>query len=1196
MNTKALFGLFLAAGFAARLAGQSSVDSVITSNLVEPLAVVATADGNLYVTDGANYRVIKFNPATSAFTVLAGRTGLAGTNSGTGIQARFSQVEGLVAARGGLVVADSGNQMLRFVSFSGVVTNLAGQPGLPGPATGPVAAPAATFRYPLGLAADGNGNVFVADSKNNAIRKLDVNNVVTTLSTNFYEPGAVTVGDNGGLWVADTRHHAIKLMDTNGVITLAFGSTNGTAGYLDSLVASEALFNSPRGLLWLGSSAGLLISDSGNNVIRRLYFNSEIGDYSIETFAGVAGSGGLLNGAALAALFSAPVGLTRDPVVGGFLVADRANRQVRRLTTGPPQPAVTTPEIGWVEMVKDAFGNDVTKLNPVTSAVFNNDITIAILAEAGTDTYFTFGPTPPSVFEDTIPAPGPQTGAAPPPYRDGRPASELPNTLIAPQPDVTIKAIGTQDGRRSSDIVQARFQFKVGSPSIQGDNAAYFTLDSATLGAQMWYTLNGSEPTNNPVANPNIHGPLLAGEVISLVLAESNVVFKVRGFKPNYQPSDTSTKVFSPSNFVANSISFGFAAGEASSAFIGSAGQTFYAPVTLSVLSGIKLYSLQFNATVANAPGAPSPEVNFQSMLVKPADASTYMTIPPAMWVADRVLITTNLLSVVTTNIVGVFTNMVFTSNNLIGVGWLERRGKTNLYDTTAQDLITYSMAHDSLFKSADGKVVLGGFSFKIPTNSALGDQFPIRIDRVSGTADGVSQEVYIDAPTKTNAPVKAAQTVTVGSQQYLVGDLAPFHWLNAGDFGNTNLLNNDVMQVFEAAIYHLNRPPAGSDFEDAMNSCCCDITGTPLGATNGIYTSDGSVINGLINTFALGDTNSFGGALLDVADVFVTFRRSLDPTLNWYARYWSNGVRQAVVVPNRAPGAKSASLSESAAAKSTATTGETPFACFSADDVVVGGSGVIQVPIRVRLNGGYPLRVLMLNLTVQPLDGSPALLQPVRFAAVPALGTPAFAESQGAGNYAAAWLNNAVTGVSGTNLIGTLTITLPANAPASAAYRVHFDHLSASPNGIGVFPSQFTDGLVTVADRSASSWNDGIPDSWRLRYFGSVSNVLSAAAADADGDGVTNWDEFRSGSNPLDQLSKLRLLSSVWPGNRAGGVRLQWPTGLNRRYILEYCTDFGSGRWLPILTNLIGDGGLREYIDSSAAAGGRFYRVRVAE
>lgn len=1176
MNMKAFFGFLLTAFLVSRAVAQSTVDTVVATNLVEPVAVVATADGNLYVSDGAGHRVVRFTPTTGALNVLAGQTGVPGTNAGAGVQVRFFETEGMVAARGGLVVADSGNQLIRFVSFSGVVSNLAGAPGLMGSANG--TGDSARFRYPLGLAADDAGNIFIADSKNNAIRKLDVNNVVTTVATGFNEPAAVAVGANGELWVADTRRHLIQRVNTNGVITIMAGVTNSSGGFSDSLFATESRFNGPRGLLWLGGSVGLLISDSGNNAIRRLFYNPAIGDYSVETYAGVPESGGLANGPALSALFNAPVGVSRDPVNGGFFVADRANRQIRRITTQPPLPPVSAPVIGYVTLVKDSFGDYVTFLNEVTSGVFNNAVVIAILSEGGTQTYFTHGPTPPSIFEDTIPAPGPEVGLSPPAYQNGRPAAEMPDSILTPQPDMTIKAIGTQEGRRSSSTVQARFQFKVGNPSVQGDNAAFFTLDNVTFGAAMWYTLDGSDPTNNPAANPAVHGPVSAGDVLSLFVRETNLTFKARGFKANFKPSDVSTKIFTSSNFVANVISLGFESGEASSDFVGAAGQRFYAPITLSVLSGVHIYSLQFNVVVTNVAGLPvdGTALDFRTMLLKPIPGTTptiYTQIPPVAVIYPD-------------SFPSQFTNLLATNSsaNLLSVGWLERRGKDYLYDTLSQDLITYSQAHDTMFLGGAGKIVVGAYSFVIPPASADGETYKIKIDRPSGTADGVSQDVYIATPT--NGAVRAVQTVRVGSRPYLVGDVAPFRWFNAGDFGNTNLLNSDVLQVFQSVAHSFNNPQPGSDFEDAMNSCCGDANHNQL-SPDALFNGDDTAINQIV----FGDTNASGQAILDVADIFVTFRRSLDPSLKWFARYWSGGQRQFVEMPNGVPATSpSPRVTRS---KSAPVLGTPPTAVFSADDIVAAGNRTVQVPIRVRLDGSLPIRVVMLNLTVQPLDGSPALTAPVQFTAVAELGSPSYTASQELGNFAGVWLDNTVPGVGGSNLLGTLTVTLPENAPGSAAYRVHFEHLSASPNGLGVFAAQINDGFVTFTDRSTSSWNDGISDRWRLQFFGTVSNLLSAATADADGDGVSNWAEFKSGTDPVNPLSKLSLLTSSLRTDSTGGIRLRWPTGMNCRYVLEYSTTAVGGNWQPLATNLLGDGAMREFIDTNAAPRARFYRVR---
>src|SRR6202044_3399773 len=99
--------------------------------------------------------------------------------------------------------------------------------------------------------------------------------------------------------------------------------------------------------------------------------------------------------------------------------------------------------------------------------------------------------------------------------------------------------------------------------------------------------------------------------------------------------------------------------------------------------------------------------------------------------------------------------------------------------------------------------------------------------------------------------------------------------------------------------------------------------------------------------------------------------------------------------------------------------------------------------------------------------------------------------------------------------------------ATSMSAYAIHFDHAFRSPNGLASFPNHTLTGLITLSSRTNSSYGDGIPDSWRLRYFGTTNNLLSVASADADGTGMNNWQKYLAGLNPADPTSVLSRYSA---------------------------------------------------------------------
>lgn len=1279
MKTKSFVAALMATLLWPALAGaQITVSTFFTNGLFEPYGLAVDGENNLYVSDSAHNRILRVDAASGAITALAGLADQPpGSRDGAAYEATFNNPQGVAVANvggaSGVVVADNRNHLIRFIRASdGAVWTLAGtrvvDPDDPfGEPIGDLVdggLGVSRLNYPLGVAADGAGRIYIADSGNNAIRVLDLTTSnLTTLAvtgTTFWQPGAVALGKANELWVADTRNNQVKLIKlstpTSGVLFSELGS--GEVGYRDSTLGGTAKFNGPRGLVWWTANSTLLISDTGNHVVRAATNYTIYGatNYSVSLFAGVPGLNGLFNGEAVQALFDTPVGLATDQELESFLVADLKNNAIRRIQSGPVRPPVEAPRIGWVDFVFDFnLGEFVTVLRTEDQPrIFYNNVSFAVLlGESGVDCKYTTTPTTwPLPFNDVGLDPSKTVGRLRPDYRNGEPRSTFRANIANRQlvvdrstnGGVVIKAIAYQAGRQNSPIVKAGYGFKVASPIISGNNLAQFSVLCTTTDPvpSLYYTLDGTDPSPS-------NGTLLPedGEPENLAFAEGqeSIPFKVRGYADadGFLPSDIVTNVFYATNWVPNRISFGFASGEASSAFSAAAGQTFFAPVTLSLLPKTKIYSLQFNLTVTNLDGAASVvpgAVGFQSTLVKPTPIKDrYEVIPPATyWPLD---ITTNLVAV--TNIS--MTNNVYVTNisyipglvysaptdppptnrliypydsfqpylelqftntslNLVGVGWLERRGEANLYDSTVQDLVKYSMAHDTLFDEKNGKIVVGTYYFQVPSGAAPGSRYQIKIGRPSATSDGVGapgSNVRIDTPT--NAVVsggflRAITNVVVSPEPktYVVGDAAPFGWFNAGDFGNGLLLNDDVMQVFQSAIYKLNTPPRGSDFYDALDSG--GVLGVPLG--NGTYAPWGGLTGAGQNLLFNGNDTlindvAFGDGELNVTDVYITFRRSLNPSLWWFKRFWSGGARVAVRAQNQYSGnsPKDGSPPEEPQ-RDGKNSGEPPAVQFLAGDATGSPGQTLHIPITARVQGRYPLRVLMLNLSVQPLENSPALTDAITFTPSPALGSPTsgFIRQQ-TNSYGAAWLNAAVAGLTGDAPLGTLSVKIPSNAPPWAAYAIHFDHASGSPNGLGAFPQQTFTGLITLADRSASSLGDGIADAWRLRHFGAVGAVLAAADSDADGDGHNNLQEFKTGTNPNDSQSVLKALA----GQADARFVVRWPSIAGKRYVIERAEALFGAPWQAVGTGILGTGWEMGYEDPEPVNGApRFYRVRMAD
>lgn len=288
----------------------------------QPNDVALDSAGNVYVADAYNSAIRKITPA-GIVTTLAGRVGAYGSTDGTNDAARFSYPNGVaVDSTGNVYVADSNNQTIRKITSVGVVTTLAGLAGESGNADGTNST--ARFYQPNGVAVDGVGNIYVADTYNNTIRKITPSGVVTTFAgqagqgggddgngstARFNSPFGIALDKLGNVYVAEIYGATIRKITPVGVVTTLAGRAyeSGSAdGGMDD-AGSAARFNSPRGLA-VDDSGNVFVADYGNNTIRMI---TPAGD--VTTLGGLAGQASGRDGSGITARFSSPVALPWIP-------------------------------------------------------------------------------------------------------------------------------------------------------------------------------------------------------------------------------------------------------------------------------------------------------------------------------------------------------------------------------------------------------------------------------------------------------------------------------------------------------------------------------------------------------------------------------------------------------------------------------------------------------------------------------------------------------------------------------------------------------------------------------------------------------------------------------------------------------------------------------------------------------------------
>jgi sugar lactone lactonase YvrE len=328
----------------------------------------------------------------------AGKSELGHANGSLNVTTFFHPHSAIALPDGRLLVTDTTNHLIRILTTTGSA-NYSGldmgqdEANLPLGAYNDDVLSLAAFNNPTGLTIDAQGIVYIADSENNAIRRISKDGKVTTLAGNgntglddgvgakatFFKPSDVAVDNAGNVFVADTLNHVIRKISAEGTVkTLTApsarnfeyfpGAVENAGEFLDGPIAS-AKFNEPSGLA-IDAKGNLYVSDRGNQRIRYI-------DFSAGTVSTVAGGGtyastaayvegDYIDGAASESRLNAPEGLTVT-ADGAVVFADSLNHVIRILQNGK---------------VSTLAGSEFGKENGVTtSAQFNHPTDVTLLAD-----------------------------------------------------------------------------------------------------------------------------------------------------------------------------------------------------------------------------------------------------------------------------------------------------------------------------------------------------------------------------------------------------------------------------------------------------------------------------------------------------------------------------------------------------------------------------------------------------------------------------------------------------------------------------------------------------------------------------------------------------------------------------------------------------------------------------------------------
>ena len=370
--------------------GTFFTDGILATSswLPSPSGVAVDTAGNVYIADGsASVRKVDIHGVIS--TVAGDHSPGFSGDGGPASNAQLGILGGIaIDAAGNLYIADLDHWRIRKVNANGTISTFAGN-GEGGFSSDGGAATAAELNIPIAVAADALGNVFIVDSGNNRIRKVDGNGVISTVAGNgtagysgdgglainatLNNPGGIAVDAAGNLYISDTQNHCIRKVDADGIISTVAGT--GSFGFSgDGGLAINATLYFPAGLA-LDISGNLYVADRRNSRIRKVSASGIITTVVGNGTQGFSGDGGQASNASI----SQPVALAVD-TGGNLYVVDQGSLRIRKVD--PSGVIITIAGGGTPGFIGDGGPATKTELNYPTSTAFDS-VGNLYIADAG---------------------------------------------------------------------------------------------------------------------------------------------------------------------------------------------------------------------------------------------------------------------------------------------------------------------------------------------------------------------------------------------------------------------------------------------------------------------------------------------------------------------------------------------------------------------------------------------------------------------------------------------------------------------------------------------------------------------------------------------------------------------------------------------------------------------------------------------